>query len=274
MKEHVISVKNLATRSKLPASDFVINPYVGCPHGCKYCYARFMKRFSKHAEEWGNFIDIKIAEKPLNPKLLYHKTVFMASVTDCYNPYEKEYCVTRNVLRELLEVDCNLHIATKSSLILRDLDLLSKFRQLKVAISINTLDERFRADMDNASSIAERLATLAALYRAGIHTVLFMSPIFPELTNYREIIEATTDFVDEYWFEDLNLRGDYKRTILEYIYENYRDVYPLFDSIYNHGDRQYWGRLESEITEYCIAHNLHYSLFFNHNALVQIKKQD
>lgn len=58
-----IKVNDYLTKSKLPASDYVINPYVGCPHGCKYCYASFMKRFTGHNEEWGDFLDIKICEK-------------------------------------------------------------------------------------------------------------------------------------------------------------------------------------------------------------------
>lgn len=68
MKEQIIEVKDYVTKSNLPASDFVINPYVGCPHGCKYCYACFMKRFTKHDEEWGTFIDIKNCTKPISKK--------------------------------------------------------------------------------------------------------------------------------------------------------------------------------------------------------------
>lgn len=60
--EKHIQVNDYVTKSNLPASDYVINPYVGCPHGCKYCYASFMKRFTGHKEDWGTFIDIKQCE--------------------------------------------------------------------------------------------------------------------------------------------------------------------------------------------------------------------
>ena len=86
IKEQIIEVKDYVTKSNLPASDYVINPYVGCPHGCKYCYACFMKRFTKHDEEWGTFIDIKHCSKPISKKKLEGKTIFLSSVTDCYNP--------------------------------------------------------------------------------------------------------------------------------------------------------------------------------------------
>ncbi len=75
--EKKIITKDYLTKSNLPASDYVINPYVGCPHACKYCYASFMKRFTGHNEKWGNFIDIKECEKPINIKKLQGKSVFL-----------------------------------------------------------------------------------------------------------------------------------------------------------------------------------------------------
>ena len=69
-----INTKDYLTKSNLPASDYVINPYVGCTHACKYRYARFMKRFTGHREEWGKFIDIKQCEKPINLKRLKGKS--------------------------------------------------------------------------------------------------------------------------------------------------------------------------------------------------------
>lgn len=65
-----IETSDYLTVSKLPASDYVINPYVGCTRACKYCYACFMKRFTGHDEEWGTFIDVKKCKKPINLKKL------------------------------------------------------------------------------------------------------------------------------------------------------------------------------------------------------------
>lgn len=141
--ERTIQVKDLLTKSNLPASDYVINPYVGCPHGCKYCYACFMKRFTNHSEEWGQFIDIKECSRAISKKRLQGKTVFLSSVTDCYNPFEEKYECTRKILEQLTAIDCELSIATKSKLILRDVDLLKKCKKLKVSMSVNTLDEHF-----------------------------------------------------------------------------------------------------------------------------------
>lgn len=272
MKEQIIEVKDYITKSNLPASDFVINPYVGCPHGCKYCYACFMKRFTKHDEEWGTFIDIKQCSTPINKRRLNGKTVFLSSVTDCYNRYEETYCVTQNILRQLVSIDCTVNISTKSSLILRDIDLLKQFQNLTVSLSINTLDENFKNDMDDASSIIDRLNTLKALHENGIYTVLFMSPIFPMITDFREIIERSHLFVDEYWFENLNLRGNYKEKILGYIKSKYPQYADLYQQIYLHRKRGYWDKLAMEIEQYCNKHSIKHTNFFYHEELVEQKK--
>jgi len=112
-----------------------------------------MKRFTGHGEEWGTFIDVKECDKPISLKKLQNKSVFLSSVTDCYNFFEEKYEVTRKILEQLVNIECSIGISTKSKLILRDIDLLKKCKNLKVSVSINTLDENFKNDMDNASSI-------------------------------------------------------------------------------------------------------------------------
>ena len=269
--ERKITVKDLVTKSNLPASDYVINPYVGCPHACKYCYACFMKRFTNHSEEWGNFIDIKLCDKPISSKKLQGKSVFLSSVTDCYNPYEEKYRNTRRILEQLVSIDCKLNISTKSHLILRDIDLLKQCKNLKVSVSINTLDEQFRKDMDNASSISERLEVLRILHTNGIYSVLFMSPIFPKITDFKAIVDNSKDFVDEYWFENLNLRGSYKPTILNYINNFYPQLMELYNDIYINGNMEYWNELAIEIERYCKEHSVKHINYFYHKDLVQAK---
>ena len=271
--EKQIKVNDYVTKSNLPASDYVINPYVGCPHGCKYCYASFMKRFTGHKEDWGTFVDIKRCDKKINTKKLENKTVFLSSVTDCYNKFEEKYKITRKILKELINVNCNLNISTKSKLILRDLDLLKQMKNLMVSMSINTLDENFKEDMDNASSIKERLNTLKTLHENGIYTVLFMSPIFPYITNFKDIIEISKEYIDEYWFENLNLRGEYKTKILLYIQEKYPKLINEYNDIYIKGNKKYWNDLSKEIKDYCEINHVKYINYFYHEELVENKKK-
>ncbi len=271
--EKRIVTKDYLTKSNLPDSDYVINPYVGCPHACKYCYASFMKRFTGHSEDWGSFIDIKECDKPINIEKLKGKTIFISSVTDCYNRFEEKYMVTRKILEQLVSAKCQITISTKSNLICRDIELLKKFPDLKVAFSINTLDEDFRKDMDNASTIHERLQAMKELFANGIYTVLFMSPIFPYITNCQEIIEHTHEFVNEYWFENLNLRGGYKKEIFNYIESVYPSVSQYYHQIYDKKDMTYWSMLDKELREYCGKKNIKYENYFYHEKLVEEKKK-
>jgi len=269
-----IQTNDYLTKSNLPASDYVINPYVGCTHGCRYCYASFMKRFTSHKEKWGEFIDIKLCDKKIDLKKISGKNVFLSSVTDCYNKFEEKYKITRNILKQLVDSDCYLSISTKSKLILRDIDLLKKMKHLVVCMSINTLDEKFRNDMDNASTIKERMEALKELHNNGIYTVLFLSPIFPHITDWKEIIECTKDYIDEYWFENLNLRGDYKKDILDYIKNNYTSIYSDYIDIYEKHNNSYWQNLAKEIKNYCDNNKIKYINYFYHKKLVEKKKSE
>ena len=107
--------------------------------------------------------------------------MFIGSVTDPYLPQEEIYKRTRTILMQLQGSGAKISIATKSDLILRDLDLIKTFPNARVAWSINTLDEDFQNDMDKAVSINRRLAAMKAFHCAGVRTTCFVSPFFPEL---------------------------------------------------------------------------------------------
>ena len=154
---------------------------------------------------------------------------------------------------------------------MRDLDLLKRMKNLTVSMSINTLDEDFKNDMDNASSISDRLNTLKELHNSGIKTVLFMSPIFPYITDFKKIIGISKDYIDEYWFENLNLRGSYKQTILDYITNKYPSLLEKYNDIYNNKNKEYWKELSQEIDVYCKLNNIKYINYFYHEELVRNK---
>ncbi len=254
-----INVNRFIAKSDIPGIDFVINSYVGCPNGCMYCYASFMKNLSKHNEEWGEFLDVKLSNYKLKSISIKNKTYLMSGTTDCYNEYEKQYELTRNILKQLINFDFNLIIETKNSLILRDLDLLKQIKNLKVIISLNTLDDKLRRDLEKNSSIKDRLETLKELNKNNIYTVLNISPLLPYLTNYKEIINKTKDFVQEYQFEFLKLRDDYKRKVLKYINDKHKDLYINYAKIYLLNDNSYFNNLKEEIEEYCKKNNINYN---------------
>ena len=253
-----IEVKNVITKSNLPVCDFSVNPYTGCEHACKYCYASFMKRFTNHPEPWGEFLDVKYWDKIRNPKKYAGKELFIGSVTDPYNPQEEIYGRTRALLTELQGSGAKLSIATKSDLILRDLDIIKTFPDVRVSWSVNTLDEIFKDDMDKAVSIKRRLAAMEAFHKAGVRTTCFISPIFPVITDDKAIIEQAKGHCNLIWLENLNLRGSYKAVIMDYIKEKYPVLLPLYQDIYSLDNRSYWEALDTELKEYAAEIGLEY----------------
>lgn len=253
-----IKTKGVVTKSNLPACDFSVNPYTGCEHACKYCYASFMKRFTNHPEPWGTFLDVKEWGEIKNPKKYSGRELFIGSVTDPYQSAEEKYKRTRTLLEQLQGSGAILSIATKSDLILRDLDLIKTFPNARISWSINTLDENFKNDMDCAASIERRINAMKEFHKAGVRTTCFISPIFPKITDVKAIIKETKNFCNLVWLENLNLRGSYKPVILNYIAEKYPELVPLYKTIYGKNDRTYWIELDAEIREFCKTENMLY----------------
>ena len=228
IKVNHIETKSVMTKSNTPIGGYSVNPYVGCPHACKYCYASFMKRFTGHTEEWGTFMDVKDWPEIKNPKK--------------YAGQKETYKNTRRLLEELKDSGADILICTKSDLVLRDLDLLKEINEnsrLTVSWSINTLDEEFKDDMDAAVSIERRLAAMKEVYAAGIRTICFISPVFPGITDIEAIIDRTKDQCD------LGFKAD----IMKYISDKHPDLVPLYDEIYNKKNRSYFEALEKKAEE-------------------------
>lgn len=253
-----IQVKNVITKSNLPVCDYSVNPYVGCEHACKYCYACFMKRFTNHAEDWGEFIDVKFWQPIKNPNKYNGKELFIGSVTDPYQPVEEKYKRTRALLKELQGSGALLSIATKNDLILRDLDLIKTFPNARVSWSINTLDENFRSDMDKGVSIERRLAAMKIFHDAGVRTTCFISPIFPEITDVKAIVQQAKNYCNLIWLENLNLRGTFRPVIMQYIKTRYPNLLPLYNDNYNKGIDAYWQTLDEELQAFAAGQGLEY----------------
>lgn len=260
--EDTTRVKDYLNKTKLKYLDYVINPYVGCPNRCLYCYAAYMSSFSKHSEEWGEFIDIKRTNKRINTFKIKNKKVMISTVTDPYNSFEEKYKITRMIMEQLVNSEAYISVVTKSKLILRDIDLLKRMKNVEVAMSVCLLDENLKKKLEpNSSSIKERLETLKELKQNGIKTVVFISPIIPEITDFKKIIEETKDYTDEYWFDKLNLRSSFKTKMFRFIGEEFPIYKLLYENIYNNKDTQYFTELSEDISKYCTLNEIKYKDF-------------
>ena len=253
-----IGTRSVLTKSNLPVADYSVNPYIGCSHGCRYCYASFMKRFTNHPEPWGSFVDVKYWPEMRNTAKYKGKEFFIGSVTDPYQEAEEKYLWTRHFLEEMQGSGCRISIATKSDLVVRDLDIIRTFPEARVSLSMNTLDEEFRKEMDNAASIERRLSAMKLFHDNGIRTTCFISPIFPGITDVKAIIRRAKNDCNLIWLENLNLRGGYRKTVLDWISDRHPELVPLYEDIYTRGDRRYWAELDADIRAFAEEEGLPY----------------
>jgi DNA repair photolyase len=192
-----ICAKTILSKSKV--LDYTINPYIGCEHGCTYCYARFMKRFTGHKERWGEFVDVKVNAPSLLQREIKRKRagrVWISGICDPYQPLEKKYELTRGCLEILSRHGWPVTIQTKSPLLLRDIELFEGFIDVEVTVTIATADENIRQFFEpKAPSIRERIEALEKLHSKGIKTSAMIAPMLPKAEGLANELRGKVDSV-------------------------------------------------------------------------------
>lgn len=217
-----VYAKTILSKSKV--FDYTINPYIGCEHGCTYCYARFMKRFTDHKEEWGKFVDVKVNAASLLQREIKKKrpgVVWISGVCDPYQPLEKEYELTKRCLEILLKHGWPVTVQTKSPLVLRDVESLRKFDEVEVGLTITTADENIRKIFEpNSPPVEQRIETLEKLNSAGVKTFAMIAPLLPKTEGLATQLSGKADYVlidkMNYHYAD----RAYKKHRLEYAMTN------------------------------------------------------
>jgi DNA repair photolyase len=188
--------RTIITRNESPDISFdrSINPYRGCEHGCVYCFARPTHSFMGLSP--GLDFESKLFAKPDAARLLdkelskdgyQPRTIAIGTNTDPYQPIEKQYRIMREILEVLEARGHPVGIVTKSALVTRDIDILSRMAErglAKVALSVTTLDRMLARTMEpRASTPTKRLEAIRQLSDAGIPASVMIAPIIPGLTD-------------------------------------------------------------------------------------------
>jgi len=219
------SCKTALSPSKLPGLDYSLNPYRGCEHNCAYCYAPNILKIGRN--EWSDIVYVKTNIPLVLSKEVKKKkkgVVGISTVTDPYQPVEKKYQLTRYCLEQLLVYDFPISIQTKSSLVERDIDLISKFSNSEFIITISTLDDKERMLLEPKSSpIKKRLDVLKKVAESGIPPSVFFGPIYPTITkeNIPKIIDAFIENgASKIWIDSLRLKIGVWGQVKKNIYQN------------------------------------------------------
>lgn len=207
MKIREVKCKTALSKSSLPGLDYSLNPYRGCQHSCAYCYVPNILRIKR--QEWGCFVDCKTNIPLVLSKELRKKkpgVVGISTVTDPYQPVEKKFRLTRYCLEQLLIHDSPICVQTKSSLIVRDIDVISRFSDVEVMVSIATLNDAERQLLEPfSSSVKERLNVLKELHNAGVRTTVFFGPVYP--TVRKEDLPGILDVFAECGVSEIMIDG-------------------------------------------------------------------
>lgn len=231
------TARTAITRNQSPdiAFDRSINPYRGCEHGCVYCFARPTHAYLGLSP--GLDFETKLTAKPNVAELLRRelaaasykpRTIALGTNTDPYQPIEKTYRLTRKILEVLEETRHPVGIVTKSALVLRDLDILSRMAAqglAKVAISVTTLDPVLARQMEpRAATPARRLETIARLTEAGVPVSVLTAPIIPSLNDHeidRLLESASAAGATEAGYVLLRLPNEIKDLVAEWLLEHH-----------------------------------------------------
>jgi len=239
-------------------ADYSINPYIGCQHACKYCYAEsYTRRFSEHTEAWGDFVDVKINAPVVLAREVKRKprgTVYLSSLTDAYQPLEQKYELTRKLLEILLKHQFPISIQTKSTQVLRDIDLIREFHERKVGFTITSLNDDIRKSFEPVSSPAkEKLLALKELKANDIKTYVFFGPILPYLSDqnleqyFHQIVGAGVDYV---YVDKLNLKPGLWLNLEGHLLKDLPQLYEKWKDILV-GKNDYYKNLKAQIGSIC-----------------------
>jgi DNA repair photolyase len=176
--------------------------------------------------KWGCWIIVKENAPELVKNKYVDEWVYMSSVSDAYQPIEKELKLTRKVL-ENMNKKIKLSILTKSELVIRDIEIFKRFEIIEVGVTVNGFSDKIKSKLEpHASFHKKRIDVLKKLNENRIPNYCFISPVIPDLVDIEVIIKETKNFVDKYWIEVLNLRAS-GYEFKTWLKENYPESYEI-----------------------------------------------
>jgi DNA repair photolyase len=249
--------KTILNRSAI--SDYSLNCYTGCAHGCVYCYARFMQRFHPHPEPWGQFVDVKTNAVEVLARQLRRAqpgNVFVSSACDGWQPIERQRELTRECCRLLVAYNFQVNVLTKSVLVLRDLDILAD-STARTGVTVTTLEEDLRKLWEpGGAPVEKRWGVLEQAKAAGLKTSVMFGPVLPFLADspetLGEMLSRAADLnVDTIWVDALNPRPRVWPSVQELLRARFPDlVQPYRRILFEANSRQaYVAQLRRRVRE-------------------------
>ncbi|KUO43428.1 MAG: hypothetical protein APU95_06170 [Hadesarchaea archaeon YNP_N21] len=257
-----IICRTALSTSRLPGLRYSLNPYLGCEHGCIYCYSRSVFRDREMALRWGKFVRAKTNLLEVVAKEVRRKpkgTVGISTVTDPYQPLESKLELTRGAIEILAANDFPISIQTKSNLILRDADVI-KPKNFDVGVTITTLDNDMAKKIEPlAPTPSARAQVIEEFSSRGVQTWIFLGPIIPTINDDAQNIESIIKIAErtgsKLLYDKLNLKNWVLESISPFLEKERpglrEKIFPLLSL-----RSDYWAGIRSKIEHLCKKHSV------------------
>ncbi len=247
-------LNKITKKDKLFKGDYTLDPYQNCEFGCTYCDSTYDKTI---------YIKTNAAQQlEKEIKTIKKGTIIIGSVSDAYQKVEEEHKTTRNLLEIIKQNNFPCHILTKSNLVLRDRDLLSKMN-CTVTITIITLDEKISQIFEKETpSPKERLKTIKHLSEAGIKTGIAIIPVLPYIAEneLEKIITSAKKYDANYVsYKHLELKGDQKNIFMKILEKSYPSLVEKYEELYKDSympDDTYISNINNNLEKLCARYKL------------------
>jgi DNA repair photolyase len=245
-----VEIKRILNPTSIDLGEYVINPFMGCELSCLYCYVRSNRVVSRKKKPWGEYVDIRVNAAQLLEKEITSKkpkVVLLGSTTECFQPVERKYQVTRRVLEILNKHKVYYVILTRSPYILDYIPLLKVGYCSKVYFTVNKFSPEFKLKLEPKSpAFDSRDNSVNALSDEGIPVVAYFSPLFPWISDIKDVF-SRFEKAETVEFECLN----FNLNNINEIINNIATVEPSLKTKYEKmlNDRQFYSSTWKEIEQ-------------------------
>jgi len=263
-----VKISQILNPTSIDLGEYVINPFMGCEYACLYCYVRQNKVIHKKKDPWGSYVELRVnAPKLLEKEILLKRPaiVLLGSTTECFQPIEKKYKITKSILEILNRYGVYYNILTRSPYLQEYIDLLSKGYCKRIYFTINNLEEPLKIKLEEKSPpYEERIRAIHRLSEAGIDVVPYFSPIFPWVSDFKGIFTKFPK-IKSIEFEGLNLRVINIKAIINAISSVYPDLRTRYERL--NTDRDYyeafWQDIKNSIKEEATKSGKAYNIYIH-----------
>ncbi len=263
-----VTVSRILNPTSIDLGEYVINPYKGCEFSCLYCYVRSNKTISRETRVWGSYVDARMnAPEQLEKELMLKKPkcVLLGSTTECFQPVEKKYGITRKILEILNKHGVYYSILTRSPIAAEYVDLLKEGFCKKIYFTVNTMTDKLKDLLEPKSPSYElRFNAIIKLYEHKIPVVPYFSPVLPWISDFESAFKKLGD-LKELEFEGLNFNVVNIADIMAGIFSVYSELQKKYELLLR--DKKFyqetWEAVRREVVSCAIKYKKSYNVYIH-----------